>query len=127
MPVRVSTSEMSNQKKLDFLVDAFVNGGPSMLYGASLIDLIDDLPRRFLQAPILRDGKKIALIQEIADAKTIGLRNEATLAALLLAVKQLATGQGTDPAAFQEAIESGVKSALDGLVGTATVSFKGAE
>ncbi|WOC59912.1 hypothetical protein RI444_15495 [Paenarthrobacter sp. AT5] len=121
MPARVSTSKMSNQEKLDFVVDAIANGGQSMLYGASLIDLIDDIPRRVVKSKVVRDGRKIDLDQEIADSKTLGLRTEAQLAGLTAAVQALAAGSGADPEFIKQTIDAAIDRNLAKITATVTI------
>jgi len=118
---KVPTREMSNQAKHDFIVDLLANGGPSTLYGASLQDLIDDIPRRVVKSKVRRGKDLIDLDQEIADSKSIGLRIEATLAGLVAAVAALSTGTGMTPEAIKAAIKEAVDDSLDHLTVTATI------
>jgi hypothetical protein len=54
-------------------VDAIINGGTSMLYGAPLQKLIDDIPRRVAEYPVLRGGKKVHWIQDTADGTSLAM------------------------------------------------------
>ena len=54
-------------------VDAIIHGGTSMLYGASLQKLIDDIPRRVAQYPVLRGGKEVYWIQDTADGTSLAM------------------------------------------------------
>lgn len=118
---KVPTREMSNQAKLDFIVDLLANGGPSTLYRASLQDLIDDIPRRVVKSKVKRGKDLIDLDQEIADSKSILLRMEATIAGLVATVSALATGTGMTAEELQETIKAAVDESLDSLTVTATI------
>ena len=63
---------------------------------------------------ITRGGKQIPLRQEVADAKTIGLRNEARLAGLSEALAQVSAGRGIDSAEVQRVVREAVDAALSG-------------
>ena len=117
----VPTASMSNQKKLDFLVDLLANGGPSALYGASVQALIDDIPRRVVKSKVIRDGKEIDLDQEIADSKSILLRMEARQEGLVAAVAALSAGVGADPKVIIAAIDEAVDRNLAHLTATVTI------
>lgn len=113
--------DFTNQARLKGTHEALFYGGESTPRGESLFYIADATPRRVWETPILREGKNISALQELADCKTLLIRNEATVAGLLAAVKQLAAGQGSDPAAIQAAVEAGVKNAMSGLSATVTI------
>lgn len=117
----VPTASMSNQKKLDFVVDLLANGGPSALYGASLQALIDDIPRRVVKSKVIRGKDLIDLDQEIADSKSILLRLEGTIAGLVAAISALSAGVGADPEAIKAAIKDAVDDNLAHLTATVTI------
>lgn len=64
--------------------------------------------------PNARDGK-VSALQELADAKTLGLRNEARLATVEAAVGALSQAQGLDPAKVEEILSGAVDKALADL------------
>lgn len=61
--------------------------------GTPLYALADHLPSRVVNAQIARDGGPFTLIQEVADAKTLGLRANAKLDGILSALQRLADVQ----------------------------------
>lgn len=124
----VDTGSISNQNKLNFLVDALMNGGPSMSGGLSIESQI--AATKLSAQNIERagaDGKvvKISALQELADCKTLLLAQQATLSGLATAVSQLATGNGIDPAALNAAVANAVKAAMSGLSGKVTFGTDG--
>lgn len=68
----------------------------------------------------------VPALQELADAKTFAIRAEARTAAVLEALKQVATAPGAaiDMAAVERAAEAGAAAALSGLKATATVTLE---
>ncbi|QGJ93473.1 hypothetical protein SEA_MUFASA8_24 [Arthrobacter phage Mufasa8] len=112
--------ELGNQQKLDFCYDSIINGGDSTPGGLSLFQFVGTV----LDRPVIRDGKKIAVIQEIADCKTLLLQQQAILAGLVTVVGKLAAAQApnaTDPVEFVELVEEGVQKALGQLTVTSTL------
>ncbi|ATW59948.1 hypothetical protein SEA_WALTZ_71 [Arthrobacter phage Waltz] len=113
--------EMTNQQKIDFIFDSIINGGDSTPGGLSLYAYIASIWDR----PVIRDGKKNPALQELADCKTLLLKQGATIDGLVKAVTALAAGQGADPAAIKAAIFAGVQEALAGLRGTVEFELEG--
>lgn len=92
-----------DRKLLKAVKEALIDGGKSMLYGASIQKLIDDIPRRVAFFPVIRDGQKVAWIQDTADGVTmVADLQDKVLPALAEALK-------IDPAAVREAFEEAVK------------------
>jgi hypothetical protein len=70
---------------------------------ARVRDFITNPGRNVLhEHKVSRGGKEIPVIQEIADAKSLGLENKATLAALTELVTQMNTGQTIDYTRIEE-------------------------
>ncbi|MFJ4287964.1 M23 family metallopeptidase [Paenarthrobacter nicotinovorans] len=92
-----------DRKLLVAVKEALIDGGKSMLYGASIQKLIDDIPRRTAFFPVIRDGVKVAWIQDTADGVTM-LENlqDKVLPAMAEALK-------IDPATVRTAFEDAVK------------------
>lgn len=92
-----------DRKLLTAVKEALIDGGKSMLYGASIQKLIDDIPRRTAFYPVIRDGVKVAWIQDTADGVTM-LENlqDKVLPAMAEALK-------IDPATVRSAFEDAVK------------------
>lgn len=113
--------DMTNQQKLDFLTDAILNGGESMLDGQSLQGQINRVATQVWNTTVIRDSGPMPALQELADAKTISLQNQAAIVGLTAAVQQLATAQGADPGAITAAVKDAVTEALAGLSATVTI------
>lgn len=126
---RVPTKDMSNQAKLDFIIDFIANGGPSVLYGASLQELIDDIPRRVVKSKIERDGKFIDLDQEVADTKSIVTRMEKMLNAQAAVITKLANAHGANITEdfVRKTIQDSIKEELGDLEATAVVTLTNKE
>lgn len=106
---------------------AIFQGGTSMPEGKPITKLLAELKAStFGQAVVVRevDGKpqRISSNQELADAKTLLIAQQAQIAALTTAVQQLATSQGVDPESIGDSVEEAVRSALSGLSVTATIA-----
>src|ERR1043166_3983202 len=117
------SKEISNQQKLDFCYDAIINGGDSTPGGLSLFQTVGAT----LDRPVIRDGKKIAVIQEIADCKTLLLKQGAAIDGLVAVVGKLAAAlapNATNPDEFIELVEEGVKQALGSLTVTSTLALE---
>jgi hypothetical protein len=54
---------------------------------------VSAVPRKVWGIPIMRGGKQISALQELADAKTLIIKQQATIDALTAAVKAQSTGQ----------------------------------
>jgi hypothetical protein len=123
---------MTNQDKLDLiaaqvqsLTDAVFTGGDSTPYKASLLSLVDDIPRRVSQLPVTRtgsDGKPVAVpwIQDTANAGSnvlAVLANETGLKdALTKAVTDAIAAHPSpvaDPAGLADAVFLRFKSQYD--------------
>lgn len=111
----------TNQQRLTAVHEGMFHGGESTYNKEPLFTTVGAIPERVWNKPVIRDGKQISALQELADTKTIALRTEAKMAGLLSAIQTLAAGQGQDPAAIQAAVETGVKNALAGLTATVTI------
>ena len=117
----MAAPQYTNQQRLTGLHEGMFHGGESTPNKESLFTIVDKMPERVWAKPVIRDGKPISALQELADTKTIALRTEAKMSGLLSAIQALATNQGQDPAAIQAAVEAGVKNALAGLTATVTI------
>jgi len=91
---------------LKFLKEAIKDGGESMLYGASLMNLIDDVPRRTANAvagyPVKREGKILPWIQDTADGTSLAWSLQRTV--LPAMAETLKIDAGVLRAAFEDAI-----------------------
>lgn len=103
------------------LLDSMFNF-PAYTGGVSFSQALKDIHERTVPARIAetvwtgfdvqRDGKQVDALQELADSKTVGLRNEARLVALQSAVSTLATAQGLDPDKLADLLATRVDAAL---------------
>lgn len=120
------------EKKIDAIYAAIFNGGTSMPGGQPLKDRIESqfaktnaaierLPAAIWGTSVARGSKKVAALQEVADAKTAALSYAGQIAALTAAVNVLAKGQGVDPAMIEAAARRGVAGALTSIQTTVTV------
>ena len=105
-PDPVEEDDMFNdedRRLLKAVKEALIDGGKSMLYGASIQKLIDDIPRRTAFFPVIRDGEKVAWIQDTANGVTMleDLQDK-VLPAMAEALK-------IDPATVRSAFEDAVK------------------
>lgn len=95
-----------DRKTLTFLKEAIKDGGSSMLYGASLMSLIDDVPRRAANAvagyPVKRDGKIVPWIQDSADGTSLAWSLQRTV------LPAMAEKLAIDPATLREAFEEAI-------------------
>jgi hypothetical protein len=73
-------------------------------------------------ATVHRDGRDIAALQELADAKTQALAARGETAGLLEAVRAVTAGQGVDLDKVREAARNGVADALASIETTVTVA-----
>lgn len=94
-------------------MDEFLNY-PAYVGGPSISQYFKDLHHRTRDVVRSSTGKPVEMIQEIADAKTIGLQLVGQVAGLSEALKQLAAnpGQAVDLAAVQAAAKAGAEEAL---------------
>ena len=72
---------------------------------------------------ITRDGERVEMRQEIADAKSIAIRNEARLAGLSEALAQVSAGRGIDSAEVQRVVREAVDAALSGRTAQVDISL----
>jgi len=95
-----------DRKTLAFLKEAIKDGGESMLYGASLMNLIDDVPRRAANAvagyPVKRGDKIVPWIQDSADGTTLAWNLQRTV--LPAMAETLKIDADVLRAAFEDAI-----------------------
>lgn len=111
-----------DRKMLKALKDGWFIGGTDTLYKAPWQKLIDDIPRRIWDTKVTgRKEGAVSALQELADSKTNTIAILAKLDGLTEAVRQLATGQGIDPALITSTIDNAVKAAL-GEIRLTTVS-----
>lgn len=104
-----------DRAKLNSVWSGLYFGGPAVPGGGSIVNLIDGIASRVWNSTVDRGPKaQIIALQELADAKTIGMRLEAQVAALASAVSAIAVGSGSDPAAIVEAARAGAEKALEG-------------
>ncbi|ASR83951.1 hypothetical protein SEA_SHROOMS_72 [Arthrobacter phage Shrooms] len=113
--------QYTNQQRLTNTHLAIFHGGDSTPGNMSLFEYIGAQWDR----PIIRDGKPNRALQELADCKTLLLKQGATIDGLVKAVTALAAGQGADPAVIKAAITEGVQEALAGLKGTVEFELEG--
>jgi hypothetical protein len=114
------TPEQANQ--LNQIYKAVFKGGPSMSEGGNSIET--SLARIMGSVkPINRDGKQVALRQEVADTKTMMLELQASQAGLEAALTALANAKGLDPDAILKAAQQGVERGLRNV--TFTVDIDG--
>lgn len=95
----------ADRKTLTEVQNALIRGGESMLYGASIQKLIDDVPRRVAEYPVLRNGKTVRWIQDTANGTT----NTDVL--INDVIPRLAEELKIDPAVVRGAFEEAVKGA----------------
>lgn len=94
-----------DRKLLTAVKEALIDGGKSMLYGASIQKLIDDVPRRVAEYPVLRNGKTVRWIQDTANGTTN------TDVMINDVIPRLAEELKIDPATVRGAFEEAVKGA----------------
>ena len=82
---------------------------------------IEGVPSAVWRTPVNRDGNKIIALQELADAKTIGLRVENALKTLQATVDGL---EDADPAVIKEAVSQGLSEAIKAITTVTTVTTK---
>lgn len=80
-----------------------------------ILSAIADVPKDVWATPVLRGGKKVSALQELADAKTIGQRVEAALAAQAASIKALAAKEGLDPVKVEAVLKDATASALSNV------------
>lgn len=100
--------------------DGIIFGGDNMKYKAPLQNIVDDLPRRIAVWPITRDGKTNTWIQETADIKSINMRLEAKIDALMAVVGALSGGTVTLEQ-VSEIINEAVQNTLGQITATVTI------
>ena len=95
-----------DRKLLRAVKEAIIDGGTSMLYGASIQNLIDDVPRRTANAvagyPIKRDGKTVSWLQDSADGTSLAWSLQRQV------LPAMAETLKIDPAALRDAFEQAV-------------------
>jgi hypothetical protein len=102
-----------DRKMLKAVRDGWFVGGDSTKYKQPWQNLIDDIPRRIWDTQITgRPGGPVRAIQELANVRTDTLELKAAVAGLTEAVKQLATGQGLDPALITNTINDAITKGL---------------
>lgn len=105
----------------DVLFDGYDYGNVKNPGLAHHIVTIPNIPSAVWKTPVTRDGNKIIALQELADAKTIGLRVEGALKALQATVDGL---DDADPAVIKEAVSQGLSEAIKAITTVTTVTTK---
>lgn len=117
-----SEDDMSEkaERQIQQIYNAMFTGGPSMTENGNAVQA--SLAKIWNAVkPIRRDGKDVALRQEIADIKTTVYAQNAAILGMEAAIKALATSKGFDPAAILKAAQEGVEQGLRGVTFTANI------
>lgn len=85
---------------------------------------VSEIPAEVWGVEVKRGGQLVSALQELADTKTLALKNAASLAALTELVSQLAAGGDVDYTRIEAASKAGAESAIREGIVTVTINAK---
>lgn len=108
----------------EFLNTPAYTGGPTI---SALFKLLDSYPQKVWAETVRRGDVQISVKQELADAKTIAIRQEATINALAGILAGAQGGSGFTLEQIRAAAEAGARAGLTGLAANVSVELGAAE